>query len=137
MTAIAKKARLCASAAVLLGLCVAASPTRAQTVEDYEGALTAATQAVDVDAACRPLVNYTFVSMSEADKVGVFPLTGLVQAIFGADDETTAPAQIRAACLTRMKQPVIVFDGGSGQDIVAQPPLEDPNKPVGEQRPYY
>lgn len=135
MTVIATKARLCASAAVLLGLCAAASPVVAQTVEDYEGALAAAAQATDVESACRPLVNYTFVSMSEADKVGVFPLTGLVQAVFGG--ETATPGQIRAACLTRMKQPVIVFDGGSGQDIVSQPPLEDPNKPVGEQRPYY
>lgn len=116
---------------------VGAAGAQAQTVEDYEAALAVAANAPDQDAACQPLVNYTFVSMSEADKADPSPIFGLLRLAGGWGDSADPRDAARAACLAKMTQPVIAFDGGLGEDIVAQPPLEDPNKPVGEQRPYY
>ena len=102
----------------------------AQTVEDYEAALAAAASAPNLDAACQPLVNYTFVSMSEADKADPSPIFGLLRLAGAWGDAADPRDAVRAACLAKMKQPVITFDGGLGEDIVAQPPLEDPNKPM-------
>lgn len=126
-------AALAATVATGLG----AVGAQAQTVEDYEAALAAAAGAPNQDAACQPLVNYTFVSMSEADKVDPSPIFGLLRLAGGWGDAAEPLASIRAACLAKMKQPVIAFDGGLGEDIVAQPALEDPNKPLGEQRQSY
>ncbi|HRQ83276.1 MAG TPA: hypothetical protein PKZ97_19350, partial [Azospirillaceae bacterium] len=98
--------------------------------EDYEAALTAAASAPNPDAACQPLVNYTFVSMSEGDKVDPSPIFGLLRLAGGWGDSADPRDAVRAACLAKMNQPVITFDGGSGEDIVAQPPLEDPNRPI-------
>lgn len=140
MSLIPLKARRRRLAAVLAAFaCAAAAPVAAsaQTVEDYETALAAAGKAADANTACRPLVNYTFVSMSEADKVDPSPIFGLVRAAGWGDETDAQNAAARAACLGLLKHPIIVFDGGSGQDIVAQPALEDPNKPIGEQRPVY
>lgn len=131
----AAAAGIAVAAAVAGGLGGACA--QAQTVADYEAALAAAASAPNLDAACQPLVNYTFVSMSDADRVDPSPLFGLLRLAGGWMDETDTAAAARAACLAKMKHPVITFDGGLGEDIVAQPPLEDPNKPVGEQRPYY
>lgn len=103
---------------------------QAQTVEDYEAALAAAASAPNQDAACQPLVNYTFVSISNADKVDPSPIFGLLRLAGGWGDSADPRDAARAACLAKMKQPVIAFDGGLGEDIVAQPPLEDPNKPI-------
>ena len=126
---------------VSLGACafagLGAPPALAQTVDDYEAALAAAMQAPDVDAACRPLVNYTFVSIPDADKADPSPIFGLLRLAGSWSDDVDANAKARAACLARLKQPVIVFDGGLGQDIVAQPPTEDMSKPLGERRPSY
>lgn len=107
-----------------------AAGAQAQTVEDYEAALAAAANAANLDAACQPLVNYTFVSMSEGDKVDPSPIFGLLRLAGGWGDSADPRDAVRAACLAKMKHPVITFDGGLGEDIVAQPPLEDPNKPI-------
>lgn len=128
-------AGIAVAAALAAGL--GGAGAQAQTVADYEAALAAAMNAPNLDAACQPLVNYTFVSMSEADKVDPSPIFGLLRLAGGWADEADPAASARAACMAKMKHPVITFDGGLGEDIVAQPPLEDPNKPVGEQRPYY
>lgn len=138
MTSFADKARragLALTALTVAGGLAAAAPAHAQTVADYESALTQAAQATDVDAACRPLVNYAFVSIGPADQACVSPLAGLLrQATGDAADPSAAP---RAACLARLTRPVIVFNGGLGEDIVARPAVEDPSKPLGEQRPSY
>lgn len=122
-----------AFAAALAGSVAAgfgAAGAQAQTVEDYEAALTAAASAPNLDAACQPLVNYTFVSMSESDKVDPSPIFGLLRLAGGWGDSADPRDAVRAACVAKMKHPVITFDGGLGEDIVAQPPLEDPNKPI-------
>lgn len=127
------------AAALVVVACAATAPVAAtaQTVEDYEAALTAAAASGKPAESCPPLVNYTFVSMSADEKVDPTPLFGLIGAAFGAGGTADAADVARDACRALLKTPIIVFDGGSGQDIVAQPAVEDPNKPIGAQRPVY
>lgn len=137
MTSFANKTRragLALAALTVAGGLAAVTPAHAQTVADYEEALAQAARASDVDSACRPLVNYAFVSIGPADQACASPVAGLLRQAMAGDDPS-APA--RAACLARLTQPVIAFDGGLGEDIVPLPAVEDPNKPLGEQRPSY
>lgn len=110
------------------------APASAQTVADYEAALLAipvdATAKGDRETPCLPLGNYTFVSIAPEDRIGPLTLFGAVGAMgWELDPTEVASSERRQACRVGGRQPVITFDGGSGEDIVAEPVLEDPNRP--------
>jgi len=104
-----------------------------QTVADYRTALDVApiaeAQPLVSEAYCRPLLNYVFTSIPDGERIGVvLPLVALGS---GSDPEI---ARKRELCKEVRRAGVIVFDAGSGEEIVT-PPLA--NEGSGSSGPYY
>ena len=104
-----------------------------QTVADYRAALAGApiaeTQPGVAELYCRPLLNYLFTSIPEGERIGVVvPLVALGS---GSDP---AAARKREICAEVRRQGVIVFDAGSGEEIVTPPQMTDGS---GASGPYY
>ncbi|MBP2232681.1 hypothetical protein J2847_006012 [Azospirillum agricola] len=126
-------ARFTTLLSVSLPLALLAGGALGQTVADYEAALAAApvtdsTSAVSV-AHCRTLTNYVFTNIPGGERSGlVLPLY-----TFSGSD-AAGIADKRAACGEVRKQPLIAFDGGTGEQIVT--PAEALASPT-DRGPYY
>lgn len=109
-----------------LPLALMAGAAVGQTVADYKTALETAPVA---DAAgCRTLSNYVYTAIPDGKRAEwVLPLVTL------DGTENPAVAQKREACAEARKQPLIAFDGGTGEQIVT--PADAYKDPVDQ--PYY
>lgn len=109
-----------------LPLALLAGGAVGQTVADYGDALAAAPTA-DV-AGCRTLTNYAYTAIPDGGRAAwVLPLVTI------NGSESSAVAERREACVEARKQPLIVFDGGTGEEILT--PADVYHEPVGQ--PYY
>lgn len=111
----------------LAALLIAPAQGMGQTVADYNAALAAAQVAGVPEAVatqnCRPLSNYTALSLPSWERKGpwlmaLWPFDGAP-----AGDE----AAKRERCRAVLAEPVIAFNPNSAEEIVTPPTMDDPD----------
>lgn len=115
-----------AATLALAALLIAPAQGMGQTVADYNAALAATQVAGVADAAasqnCRPLSNYTALSMPSWERKG--PWLMALWPFDGAADADEAAKRER--CRAVRSEPVIAFNPNSAEEIVTPPTMDDP-----------
>jgi len=115
-----------AATLALAALLIAPAQGMGQTVADYNAALAAAQVAGIPEAAasqnCRPLSNYTALSLPSWERKGPWLLS--LWPFDGAPNADEAAKRER--CRAVLTEPVIAFNPNSAEEIVTPPTMDDP-----------